>query len=315
MNEMLYKYICNRILVEMGTLFSVARDVAIQYPAFQPPQCGYHANNCEMTHDENHLNVPLMLFTPESDVHQRTRQRWKARKSYDDNEKPMLIFSHGNADDCESCRLWCQWMSDRLEVNIVSYDYHGYGLAHQSLTTDENMKTSLHAIFDLLHRQMSVPKNKIFLIGKSIGTVPTINFGRHKDASNIGGVILISPLASGIRVLFPNRKKSFYFQNSLDSLSFPSIERINYIKVPIFVVHGKMDEIIDISNAYALHNKLSEESKFEPLYVQAGHNDIEALYSEIFLDEISKFILHASSKVLSQKHCTPYEHDIDDEYS
>lgn len=36
-----------------------------------------------------------------------------------------LLFSHGNAEDIGVNKLFCEWLSDQLSVDIVTYDYTG----------------------------------------------------------------------------------------------------------------------------------------------------------------------------------------------
>jgi alpha-beta hydrolase superfamily lysophospholipase len=57
------------------------------------------------------------------------------------------------------------------------------------------------------------------------------------------GVILVSPLASGARVVFPNVKNGL-----LDKVFCPSISRIRNVKAPLLILHGTNDEVIHISN-------------------------------------------------------------------
>ena len=40
-----------------------------------------------------------------------------------------IIFSHGNAEDLNTCYGWMRRLSRELNVNVVGYDYTGYGLS------------------------------------------------------------------------------------------------------------------------------------------------------------------------------------------
>ena len=83
----------------------------------------------------------------------------------------------------------------------------------------------------------------LFLIavyGKSLGTAPSVNLATEVKCM---GVILVSPLASGARVVFPNVKNGL-----LDKVFCPSISRIRNVKAPLLILHGTNDEVIHISN-------------------------------------------------------------------
>lgn len=40
-----------------------------------------------------------------------------------------LLYSHGNAEDLNSSYSWMRRLSRELNVNVVGYDYTGYGLS------------------------------------------------------------------------------------------------------------------------------------------------------------------------------------------
>jgi fermentation-respiration switch protein FrsA (DUF1100 family) len=121
------------------------------------------------------------------------------------------------------------------------------------------------------------PEN-IILYGQSIGTVPTVDLASRYE---VGAVVLHSALMSGMRVAFPNTKRTWFFD------VFPSIDKISKISSPVLVIHGTEDEVIDFSHGMSIYEKCTK--PVEPLWVDgAGHNDIE-LYSQ-YLDRLKKFV-------------------------
>ena len=40
-----------------------------------------------------------------------------------------LLYSHANAEDLGSIYPWCKFLSKMLRVNLLAYDYTGYGMA------------------------------------------------------------------------------------------------------------------------------------------------------------------------------------------
>lgn len=121
------------------------------------------------------------------------------------------------------------------------------------------------------------PEN-IILYGQSIGTVPTVDLASRYE---VGAVVLHSALMSGMRVAFPNTKRTWFFD------VFPSIDKVSKITSPVLVIHGTEDEVIDFSHGMSIYEKCTK--PVEPLFVDgAGHNDIE-LYSQ-YLDRLKKFV-------------------------
>lgn len=93
--------------------------------------------------------------------------------------------------------------------------------------------------------------------------------------------MLHSALMSGMRVAFPNTKRTWFFD------VFPSIDKVSKISSPVLVIHGTEDEVIDFSHGMSIYEKCTK--PVEPLWVDgAGHNDIE-LYSQ-YLDRLKKFV-------------------------
>jgi hypothetical protein len=57
------------------------------------------------------------------------------------------------------------------------------------------------------------------------------------------GIILHSGIASGLRTISTNILKTDYFD------IFPNCDLVEYIRAPIFIMHGKKDDIIHYSVA------------------------------------------------------------------
>jgi hypothetical protein len=42
-----------------------------------------------------------------------------------------LLYSHANAEDLGSIYPWCKFLCKMLKVNLLAYDYVGYGMAYE----------------------------------------------------------------------------------------------------------------------------------------------------------------------------------------
>ncbi|XP_040113043.1 alpha/beta hydrolase domain-containing protein 17C [Oryx dammah] len=128
--------------------------------------------------------------------------------------------------------------------------------------------------------EYGVSPENIILYGQSIGTVPTVDLASRYECA---AVILHSPLMSGLRVAFPDTRKTYCFD------AFPSIDKISKVTSPVLVIHGTEDEVIDFSHGLAMYERCPR--AVEPLWVEgAGHNDIE-LYAQ-YLERLKQFISH-----------------------
>jgi hypothetical protein len=79
------------------------------------------------------------------------------------------------------------------------------------------------------------------------------------------GVILVCPLASGARVVFPKVKNSL-----LDRVFCPTILKIDKITTPIFIMHGTNDEVINICNGHDLYEACRPQHPLPPVWVEGA---------------------------------------------
>ncbi|XP_007439726.1 alpha/beta hydrolase domain-containing protein 17A [Python bivittatus] len=189
-----------------------------------------------------------------------------------------VLFSHGNAVDLgQMCSFYIS-LGTRISCNIFSYDYSGYG-ASTGKPSEKNLYADVDAAWQALRTRYGISPENIILYGQSIGTVPTVDLASRYECA---AVILHSPLTSGMRVAFPETKKTYCFD------AFPNIDKVSRITSPVLFIHGTEDEVIDFSHGLALYERCPK--AVEPLWVEgAGHNDIE-LYSQ-YLERLRKFIL------------------------
>ncbi|XP_029772231.1 alpha/beta hydrolase domain-containing protein 17A [Suricata suricatta] len=196
-----------------------------------------------------------------------------------------LLFSHGNAVDLGQMSSFYIGLGSRINCNIFSYDYSGYGVS-SGKPSEKNLYADIDAAWQALRARYGISPDSIVLYGQSIGTVPTVDLASRYECA---AVVLHSPLTSGMRVAFPDTKKTYCFD------AFPNIEKVSKITSPVLIIHGTEDEVIDFSHGLALYERCPK--AVEPLWVEgAGHNDIE-LYSQ-YLERLRRFI---SQELQSQR--------------
>ncbi|CAN8029277.1 unnamed protein product [Ixodes persulcatus] len=188
-----------------------------------------------------------------------------------------VLFSHGNAIDLGQMSSFYLGLGSRINCNIFSYDYSGYGVS-TGKPSEKNLYADIDAAWQALRTRYGISPENIILYGQSIGTVPTVDLASRYE---VGAVILHSPLMSGMRVAFPNTKRTWFFD------AFPSIDKIPKVSSPVLVIHGTEDEVIDFSHGLAIYERCPR--AVEPLWVDgAGHNDVE-LYGQ-YLERLKQFV-------------------------
>ena len=167
-------------------------------------------------------------------------------------------------------------LSNSLKTSVLCYDYSGYGIANGK-PSESNCYADIRAAYTYLVAERRIPRKRILLFGRSLGSGPTIDLATSLGRE-LGGVVLIAALTSCVRVVFNNVPHTLKFD------MFANIDKIDKILVPIFCVHGMIDDVVPFSHGL----ELSRRARYplEPLWIRhAGHNNLESarFQYEVFL--------------------------------
>ncbi|KAF6076402.1 abhydrolase domain containing 17C, depalmitoylase [Phyllostomus discolor] len=91
-----------------------------------------------------------------------------------------LLFSHGNAVDLGQMCSFYIGLGSRINCNIFSYDYSGYGVS-SGRPSEKNLYADIDAAWQALRTRYGVSPENIILYGQSIGTVPTVDLASSID--------------------------------------------------------------------------------------------------------------------------------------
>ena len=207
-----------------------------------------------------------------------------------------MLFSHGNAEDLGLIYDWFREFARALKVNVLAYDYTGYGLSQNEgeRPSEADVLADVEAAFDYLANVLNIKPETIILYGRSLGSGPSCHLAQlqSKRGQSVAGVILQSPLMSAFRV-------ALRFRFSLPGDAFCNIDKVSSINSPVFIIHGTHDEVVPFSHGQELYLALQENSKYRPFWVDnAGHNNIELLCRENdeFFHRLKDFIRFVESR-------------------
>ncbi|AAG31199.1 hypothetical protein [Arabidopsis thaliana] len=182
-----------------------------------------------------------------------------------------LLYSHGNAADLGQMFELFVELSNRLRVNLMGYDYSGYGQS-TGQASECNTYADIEASYKCLKEKYGVKDDQLIVYGQSVGSGPTVDLASRTP--NLRGVVLQCPILSGMRVLYPV-KCTYWFD----------------------IYKGTADEVVDWSHGKRLW-ELSKE-KYEPLWISGGgHCDLE-LYPD-FIRHLKKFVVSLGNKQAEQ---------------
>ena len=169
--------------------------------------------------------------------------------------KKLLIYFHGNAEDCGNNLMLMATLRDRYNISVLAVEYPGYGFfSHKILNgdVDESKKLSCSpkkitensiSIFEHVIR----PKNKgglgfakkdVILFGRSMGSGPSTMLANLYSPR---GLILMSPYTS-IRDVASNVAGGFL--SLFVSTHFNNLEEMKGVRCPVILIHGKSDTLI-----------------------------------------------------------------------
>ncbi|KAF5763574.1 putative serine aminopeptidase, S33, alpha/Beta hydrolase [Helianthus annuus] len=189
-----------------------------------------------------------------------------------------LLYSHGNAADLGQMFELFVELSLRLRVNLVGYDYSGYGQS-TGKPSECNTYADVDAVYKCLKEKYGVKDDQLIVYGQSVGSGPTIDLASR--IPDLRGVVLHSPILSGLRVLYPV-KRTYWFD------IYKNIDKIGLVNCPVLVIHGTADEVVDHSHGKQLWELCK--NKYEPLWLTGGgHCNLE-FYPE-FIRHLKKFVL------------------------
>ncbi|CCW63057.1 unnamed protein product [Phytomonas sp. EM1] len=159
----------------------------------------------------------------------------------------IIIYSHGNAENLGICHTILRWLSFALHVDVIGYDYRGYGFSGNPRlkTPFEPTESSVYVDADCIYEEvlaLGYHPSQIILMGRSLGGGPACYLA-EKHHQSIAGLILESTFTSCIRVV-STIILPFCF-GWLDM--FVNMGRIkNITDCPILFMHGKKDSIVPI---------------------------------------------------------------------
>lgn len=124
-----------------------------------------------------------------------------------DTPQFTILFSHGNAVDLGQMSSFFIGLGSRINCNILAYDYSGYG-ASSGTASEANIYSDSEAAWDALCTRYNLRPDQIIIYGQSIGTAAAVDLATRHE---VAGVILHSALMSGMRVAFPETRRTWCF--------------------------------------------------------------------------------------------------------
>lgn len=209
-----------------------------------------------------------------------------------------FLFSHGNAEDLGMMYGRMKEMARVLGVNVLAYDYTGYGLS-SGLPSEEMCYRNIEAAYNYLRNERKIPSSHIVLYGRSLGSGPSCHLAKitADKGESVAGLILHSPFLSIYRIVMD-------LGFNLVGDMFRNKDRARDIKCPVLIIHGTKDDVVPFWHGDELLRSFPPQCRAEPFFVNGlGHNSIELYakieYSRRIISFLNNYVL-ANEKILKR---------------
>ncbi|MDF1757506.1 MAG: alpha/beta hydrolase [Legionellaceae bacterium] len=207
-----------------------------------------------------------------------TKDRIKLNAWYkpSENGMPTILFLHGNAGHIGHRMPWARKFLDS-GFGVLLLDYRGYG-GNKGSPSEQGLFEDGRAALQFLNEH-NIPSNKIVIYGESLGTAVATHLASE---NKVCSVILQSPFTS-----MTNLARHHYpwiWIKPWDK--FNSLDKISAVRSPLYIAHGKHDEVVPFSDGLIVFKQANEPKKI--LKIDNGsHNN---LWSGLLYDEIIMFL-------------------------
>ena len=191
----------------------------------------YHPSENNYLNDKITFNYEEIFIETDKKIKLKS---WFIKKDLD-KFKTILIF-HGNAGNLFN-RVYKLNELNKLDVNILLISWRGFS-GNKGKPTEKNLYRDADEAVKWLNNQGAISKN-IILYGESLGTGVATELG---TSNAFGGIILESPftsIANAAKIYYPYLPVNIILKDRYDSIG-----KIKNINTPIFIMHGKMDNIV-----------------------------------------------------------------------
>jgi fermentation-respiration switch protein FrsA (DUF1100 family) len=200
-----------------------------------------------------------------------------------------LLICHGNAGNLSEFDRPVHYVGlRRLGLNLLAFDYRGYGESGGA-ASEQGLYRDADAAYRYLREHRRVAADRIVVFGHSLGSAVAIDLASRAPSA---GLIVEGALTSAIQrgqELYPYIPVRWIARSR-----FNSIDKISGITVPKLFLHATGDEVIPLAHGRKLFAAAAEPKTFVEL--QGGHGDAFDTDSARYFGSIAAFLLTLRSQ-------------------
>jgi len=197
---------------------------------------------------------------------------------YAENPKGTILFCHGNAGNISE-RVDTIKIFHELEMDVMIFDYHGYGKS-DGTPSEKGTYQDARAAWDYLVQKKDIPPDKIIIVGRSLGGGIASKLASEKESAGTvieSSFISIPEIAHDLYPFLP-------LISVFSKIRYPVNDNVKKINTPIMFVHSVDDEIINIRHGEQNFKDANNPKKF--IKLSGSHNECyfncESVYRKAF---------------------------------
>jgi len=222
---------------------------------------------------DNYPNSEISISTAEG----ITLKGWLLKRPSTEKQ-PLVIYFGGNSEEVSRVAHDFKKFTDYAFL-LINYRGFGESDGHPS---QNNLFNDALAIYDHISQREDIDKQRIMVMGRSLGTGVAVHLAAHRT---LQGVILVSPYDSITHVAqnrFPVIPVSLLIKHPFDSISLaPSIN------TPMLSLVAQQDTLIPPQHSYNLAKQWGGAYKIQ-LIDSADHLDIPN--DDMYWNTINQFL-------------------------
>ncbi|KAH8584751.1 alpha beta hydrolase [Cryptosporidium sp. chipmunk genotype I] len=173
------------------------------------------------------------------------------------NSKILVIYAHANGVDIGEIHGRLRYVSERLKVNMLLFDYPGYGKC-EGRSDESSVDQCMNVLLNFATQELNWPIENIILWGCSIGTGPSTRQAKilNEQKKKLGGLVLQCPYKS---IKHAAESLAGKIGRFLISQRWNIQSEIMDCSCPVLWIHGKKDSLfswygsLEMYNNYHIH--------------------------------------------------------------
>jgi fermentation-respiration switch protein FrsA (DUF1100 family) len=195
-----------------------------------------------------------------------------------------LVWFHGNAGNISGRLQNLEEMHRYLGVNVLVFDYRGYGLSEGSVS-EEGTYLDAEAALDYLRSRDDVDEDRIVLFGRSLGGAVAVEMATKHDFY----ALVLESTFSSIQAMARHHFPFLPGVGRLVKTRYDTLAKIENVRAPLMVLHGDRDGTAPIEMGREIYEAANSPKRFYAI-AGADHNDTYIVGGRPYYDAIAAFL-------------------------